>query len=86
VARVWLEDGQNHRDQVLGAHDAHAPGPARKSEEAEYKYETVHIDLSNTAILDEVPGYMDHLIKEVIEIRFHPRKLNRDGGYNLSRF
>jgi hypothetical protein len=34
---------------------------------------------TSTAILDNVPGYMDHLRKEAIEIRLHPRKFNRDG-------
>jgi hypothetical protein len=44
-----------------------------------------NIEVSNTAILDKAPGYMDSFIKGAIEIMLHPRNFSRDGGFNLSR-
>jgi hypothetical protein len=38
------------------------------------------IDFSSTSILDKATGYMDRVIKEALEVRLHPRNLNRDGA------
>jgi hypothetical protein len=42
------------------------------------------MNFSSTSILDKATGYMDHMIKEAIEIRLHPRNFNRDRGFTLS--
>jgi hypothetical protein len=39
-----------------------------------------NINLSSTSILGKATGYMDSLIKEVVEIRLHPRNFNMDTG------
>jgi hypothetical protein len=40
---------------------------------AEHAFEMGHnIKFTNTAILDKTPGYMDHVIKDTIEIKLHP--------------
>jgi hypothetical protein len=44
-----------------------------------------NIDFSSISILDEATGYMDHVIKEAIEIRLHLRSFNRDDGFTLSQ-
>jgi hypothetical protein len=59
-------------------------GQPEKSAVAERKFETGHnIAFGNTTILDKVPGHMDCLIKEAIDIRLHPRHFNRNGGLKL---
>jgi hypothetical protein len=60
-------------------------GQSEKSVVVEHRFETVHnIDFDNTAILDKATGYVDHVIKEAIEIRFPPDNFNRDLGFTLS--
>jgi hypothetical protein len=52
----------------------------------EHSIEAGHnIDFNNITILEKVTRYMDHLVKEAIEIRLHPNNFNSDGGFNLSR-
>jgi hypothetical protein len=54
-------------------------GQLEKSVVAEHKFETYHnTEFGSTTILDKAPGYIDHLIKEAIKIRFCPRNFNRD--------
>jgi hypothetical protein len=56
-------------------------GQPEESAVAERKFESGHnIAFGNTTILGEVPGYMDCLIMEAIEVRLHPRHFNRNGG------
>jgi len=43
------------------------------------------IDFSSTSILVMATGYMDHMIKEALEIRLHSRNFNGDGGFTLSQ-
>jgi hypothetical protein len=58
-------------------------GWPEKSAVAEHKFEMGHnIEFGNTTILGKAPGYMDHTIKEAIEIRLHPRNFNMGGGFN----
>jgi hypothetical protein len=39
----------------------------------------------HTAILSTKPRYIDHIIREVIEIEHHPNSVNREGGFHLSK-
>jgi hypothetical protein len=61
-------------------------GQSEKFTMAEHRFDTGHnIDFKGIAILDKATGQMDCVIKEVIEIRLHPKNFNRDGGFTLSR-
>jgi hypothetical protein len=61
-------------------------GQSEKFTMAEHRFDTGHnIDFKGIAILDKATGYMDHVIKEPIDIRLHPNNFNRDGGFTLSR-
>jgi hypothetical protein len=44
-----------------------------------------HIQLLNTSILSTKPRYMDIIIREAIEIVFHPNNVNREDGFCLSK-
>jgi hypothetical protein len=58
----------------------------KKSAVAEQSINTRHrTDFSSTSVLDKAAGYMDHLVKEAIEIWLNTRNFNRDGGFTLSR-
>jgi hypothetical protein len=58
-------------------------GQPEKLSVAEHKFETGHnIKFGNTIILDKAPRYVDHLIKQVTEIRLHPRNFARDRGFS----
>jgi hypothetical protein len=62
------------------------PGHPDKSAVAEHSIEAGHnIDFNNIMILEKVTVYMDHLVKEAVEIHLHPNNFNTDGGFTLSR-
>jgi hypothetical protein len=57
-----------------------------KSAVAEHSINTGHqIDCNNVSVLDRASGYMDHLVKEAIQIRLNYNNFNRDSGFTLSR-
>jgi predicted GIY-YIG superfamily endonuclease len=61
-------------------------GQPDKSAVAQQALETGHkVKFNNTCRLARRKEYMDHIIKEAIEIKLHPDNINRDGGYILSR-
>ena len=56
-----------------------------KSAVAEHIIDTGQsMKFNNICRLARVNGYMDHLVKEAIEIQVHPNNFNRDGVFMLS--
>jgi hypothetical protein len=52
---------------------------------AEHSIDTAHhIDFNGTSKLCTATRYVDHLVKETIEIQLHPNNFNRDEGFLLS--
>jgi hypothetical protein len=61
-------------------------GQPGKSSVLEHRLETgYNIDFSHISVLDKATEYMDHVIKEVIEIILHSRNSNRNGGFTLNQ-
>jgi hypothetical protein len=57
-----------------------------KSAVAEHSINAGHkIDFNNVSVLDRASGYMDHLIKEAIQVRINQNNINRDNGFTLSQ-
>jgi len=51
----------------------------------EHLINTAHcIDFDGTSKLVMATTYMDHVVKEAIEIQLHPDNFNRNEGFNLS--
>jgi hypothetical protein len=56
-----------------------------RSAVAEHLLTTYHrINFDGASNLGMATRYMDHLVREAIEIRLHPDNFNRDDGFNLS--
>lgn len=44
-----------------------------------------HIDFIGASVLNKTSGYLDHLVKEAIEICLKKKNFNRDCGFILSK-
>jgi hypothetical protein len=56
-----------------------------KSAVVEHSIDAGHkIDFSNVSVLDRASGYVDHLVKEAIQIRLNQNNFNRDNSFTLS--
>jgi hypothetical protein len=56
------------------------------SAEAEHSIDQGHcIQFHNASILATKTRYMDHIVREAIEIELHPYNINREGGFCLSK-
>jgi hypothetical protein len=44
-----------------------------------------HIQLHHTTILSTRPGYMNHIIREAIEIELHSNNMNKEDDFTLSK-
>jgi hypothetical protein len=66
-------------------HETHMPQLAIEVSSCRAQTSNRHSScFSSTSILDKAPGYIDcMLIQEATDIWRHPRKFNRDGGFNL---
>jgi hypothetical protein len=52
---------------------------------AEHSINAGHqIDFNNISVLDRASEYVDHLVKEAIQIRLNQNNINRDNGFTLS--
>jgi hypothetical protein len=57
-----------------------------KSAVAEYSIDQGHrIQFHNSSILATKTRYMDHIIRQAIEIELHPYNINRESGFYLSK-
>jgi len=57
-----------------------------KSAVAELRFNHNHvIKFQDTRILSAVPGYMERLIKEAVELELSPNNVNRENGLTLNK-
>jgi hypothetical protein len=79
------QTGRSIETRIKEHHQHICLGYPDKSAVAEHRFNHNHvIKFQDTRILSTVPGYMERLIMEAVELELHPNNMNKKDGWTLS--